>query len=137
MNVAATKRGSSVERSLARPSARANRVSRRHLAQTHSQNWYPFGTRTAPNGLAEHLRRRQPQSTPTNTITPWREGVSVVAGAGFEPRLVGSANLTHRALTANLEAGVLIEDPDLAGGLEEHVLNLMADGTLALEENPA
>lgn len=26
--------------------------------------------------------------------------------------LVGSANLTHRALTANLEAGVLIEDPD-------------------------
>jgi hypothetical protein len=32
---------------------------------------------------------------------------------------------------------VLIEDPDLAGGLEEHVLNLMADGTLALEENPA
>ena len=51
--------------------------------------------------------------------------------------LVGSANLTHRALTANLEAGVLIEDPDLAGGLEEHVLDLMADGTLALEENQA
>lgn len=51
--------------------------------------------------------------------------------------LVGSANLTHRALTANLEAGVLIEDPDLAGGLEKHVLDLMADGTLALEENQA
>jgi len=27
--------------------------------------------------------------------------------------LVGSVNLTHRALTANLGAGVLIEDPDL------------------------
>ena len=51
--------------------------------------------------------------------------------------LVGSANLTHRALTANLEAGVLIEDPDVAAGLEEHVLDLMAGGTLALEENHA
>jgi len=32
---------------------------------------------------------------------------------------------------------VLIEDPDLAAGLEQHVLDLMADGTLALEENQA
>jgi len=51
--------------------------------------------------------------------------------------LVGSANLTYRALTANLEAGVLIEDHDLAADLEAHVLNLMEDGTLALEESQA
>lgn len=42
--------------------------------------------------------------------------------------LVGSANLTHRALTANLEAGVLIEDPDVATQLEQHVRRLMSDG---------
>jgi len=45
--------------------------------------------------------------------------------------LVGSANLTQRALTANLEAGVLIEDHDLAGSLEGHVRGLMSAGTLA------
>jgi phosphatidylserine/phosphatidylglycerophosphate/cardiolipin synthase-like enzyme len=44
--------------------------------------------------------------------------------------LVGSANLTHRALTANLEAGVLIEDYDLAAELDDHVRHLIADGTL-------
>lgn len=45
--------------------------------------------------------------------------------------LVGSANLTRRALTANLEAGVLIADPRIAGALEKHVRALMASGTLA------
>ena len=45
--------------------------------------------------------------------------------------LVGSANLTHRALTANLEAGVLIEDPDVAAQLERHVRRLMRDEVLA------
>jgi len=35
--------------------------------------------------------------------------------------LVGSANLTHRALTANIEAGILIRDHDL----ERHVRALM------------
>ena len=44
--------------------------------------------------------------------------------------LVGSANLTARALTANLEAGVLVEDPDLAAELEAHVRRLMTRGTL-------
>lgn len=44
--------------------------------------------------------------------------------------LVGSANLTHRALTANLEAGVLVEDPELAGDFEAHVRRLIAAGTL-------
>ena len=50
--------------------------------------------------------------------------------------LVGSANLTHRALTANLEAGVLIEDPDLAAELEAHVRTLMARGTLVGADEP-
>ncbi len=44
--------------------------------------------------------------------------------------LVGSANLTKRALTANLEVGVLIGDPVVAGLLEEHVRGLMARGVL-------
>lgn len=44
--------------------------------------------------------------------------------------LVGSANLTHRALTANLEAGVLIEDPELAADFEAHVQRNMQAGTL-------
>ena len=39
--------------------------------------------------------------------------------------LIGSANLTHRALTANLEAVVLLRDPDVAASLEEHVRELM------------
>ena len=44
--------------------------------------------------------------------------------------LVGSANLTRRALSANLEAGVLIEDRDLAADLEAHVSSLIRAGTL-------
>ncbi len=49
--------------------------------------------------------------------------------------LVGSANLTHRALTANVEAGVLIEDHDLAAELETHVQNLIASGTLVTADD--
>jgi phosphatidylserine/phosphatidylglycerophosphate/cardiolipin synthase-like enzyme len=44
--------------------------------------------------------------------------------------LVGSANLTYRALHANLEAGVLVEDPELAGSIEQHVRMLMGNGVL-------
>lgn len=47
-----------------------------------------------------------------------------------ERALVGSANLTHRALTANLEAGVLVADPQVAEALEKHVRELMAAGEL-------
>ncbi len=46
--------------------------------------------------------------------------------------LVGSANLTDRALTANLEAGVLIEDAALAADLEGRIRGLMGAGTLRL-----
>jgi cardiolipin synthase C len=45
--------------------------------------------------------------------------------------LVGSANLTQRALTQNLEAGVLIEDAEVASALEVHLRRLMSAGTLA------
>ncbi|MEJ7787924.1 MAG: DISARM system phospholipase D-like protein DrmC [Solirubrobacteraceae bacterium] len=48
--------------------------------------------------------------------------------------LVGSANLTPRALTANLEAGVLIADHDLATELEAHVRRLIDGGTLISAE---
>ena len=44
--------------------------------------------------------------------------------------LISSANLTHRALTSNIEAGVLIGDPDLAEALERHILGLIDDGVL-------
>jgi len=44
--------------------------------------------------------------------------------------LISSANLTHRALTSNLEAGVLIGDPDLAETLEHHIRGLIDDGVL-------
>jgi phosphatidylserine/phosphatidylglycerophosphate/cardiolipin synthase-like enzyme len=44
--------------------------------------------------------------------------------------LVGSANLTRKALTANLEAGMLVNDPSVAGSLENHVRALIAAGTL-------
>lgn len=48
--------------------------------------------------------------------------------------LIGSANLTNRALTANLEAGVLIEDPDVAAALEQYVRRLMDHGALEQAE---
>jgi phosphatidylserine/phosphatidylglycerophosphate/cardiolipin synthase-like enzyme len=44
--------------------------------------------------------------------------------------LVGSANLTHKALTANIEAGVLVRDHALASDLEQHVRALMEYGIL-------
>jgi phosphatidylserine/phosphatidylglycerophosphate/cardiolipin synthase-like enzyme len=44
--------------------------------------------------------------------------------------LVGSANLTHRALSVNLEVGVLIEDRTVAAELEAHVDRLIGDGVL-------
>ncbi len=44
--------------------------------------------------------------------------------------LVGSANLTHRALAYNLELGVLVRDPAVAAAIEAHVLELMEGGVL-------
>jgi phosphatidylserine/phosphatidylglycerophosphate/cardiolipin synthase-like enzyme len=83
------------------------------------------------------------QSKPFGTVTGihrWRwPAEHRTAGAVLHAKLlvvdgrralVSSANLTHRALTANLEAGVLIEDHDVAAALEDHVRGLIADGTL-------
>lgn len=44
--------------------------------------------------------------------------------------LIGSANLTQRALHANLEAGLLVHDADVARELEAHVRGLITAGTL-------
>jgi phosphatidylserine/phosphatidylglycerophosphate/cardiolipin synthase-like enzyme len=50
--------------------------------------------------------------------------------------LVGSANLTHKALTANIEAGVFIRDQALAADLERHVRALMESGILVRSPAP-
>lgn len=50
--------------------------------------------------------------------------------------LIGSANLTNRALCDNLEAGLLVRDPDVAASLEEHVRALMRAGTFVRSEAP-
>jgi putative cardiolipin synthase len=44
--------------------------------------------------------------------------------------LISSANLTHRALTSNIEAGVLIADSAVAQALEHHIRTLIDDGVL-------
>jgi len=46
---------------------------------------------------------------------------------------VGSANLTRRALEANIEAGVLVRDAAVATALEHHIHTLIAAGTLRRE----
>lgn len=51
-----------------------------------------------------------------------------------ERALVGSANLTKRALTANLEVGVLVPDPAVATALEMHVIGLMDQGIFTIFE---
>jgi len=48
--------------------------------------------------------------------------------------LVGSANLTSKALAHNLEVGAVIDDPDLAWALEDHLRQLMATGVLQPSE---
>lgn len=50
--------------------------------------------------------------------------------------LIGSANLTDRALHANLEAGLLVHDPEVAAELEGHIRRLMGDGVLIRERTP-
>jgi len=50
--------------------------------------------------------------------------------------LIGSANLTKRALSDNLEAGLLVRDPDVASSLEGHVRGLMSAGILVRSDSP-
>lgn len=49
--------------------------------------------------------------------------------------LIGSANLTHRALEVNLEAGVLLHDAAVAADLEAHIRRMMAARILIRAEH--
>jgi phosphatidylserine/phosphatidylglycerophosphate/cardiolipin synthase-like enzyme len=85
-----------------------------------------------------------PNATPfgaVHGVTRWRWPANAreVSGAVLHAKmlivdgrraLVTSANLTPRALHANLEAGVLIEDPDVAAELERHIRRLMQTNVL-------
>lgn len=51
--------------------------------------------------------------------------------------LIGSANLTDKALAVNLELGVIIHDPDIVGGIVRHFRILMEPGSRTLEPLPA
>jgi phosphatidylserine/phosphatidylglycerophosphate/cardiolipin synthase-like enzyme len=47
--------------------------------------------------------------------------------------LVGSANLTRRALDANLELGLVVEDSRVARAIEDHVQRLTADRIIVVD----
>ena len=51
--------------------------------------------------------------------------------------LIGSANLTDKALAVNLELGVIIRDPDIVGGIVRHFRVLMEPSSGTLEPLPA
>lgn len=88
------------------------------------------GPQSKPFGAVTGARRWRWPSDKRNPGAVLHAKLLVVDG---RRALVGSANLTHRALTANLEAGVLIEDAELAAELEAHVRGLMSSGTLLPE----
>ena len=50
--------------------------------------------------------------------------------------LLGSANLTDKALAHNLEIGVLIRDPDVVRRIVRHFQSLMKPGAGPLEPVP-
>lgn len=87
------------------------------------------GSHATPFGSVPGIRRwRWPSDQRPESGAVLHAKLLVVDG---RQALVGSANLTQRALNANLEAGVLIADPDVAAGLERHVRVLMNAGVLA------
>ncbi len=75
-------------------------------------------------------------------ITRWRWPAEQREGGGVlhakllvidgQRALIGSANLTHQALRANLEVGLAVADPGVAAALESHIRGLMRSGVLAL-----
>ncbi len=85
------------------------------------------GAHSTPFGAVEGIRRWRWPADRRGAGALMHAKVLVVDG---RRALVGSANLTHRALTANLEAGVLVEDPDLASSIERHVRMLMTEEVL-------
>lgn len=81
------------------------------------------GPHATPFGAVDGIRRwRWPATRRPQSGAVLHAKLLVVDG---RRALVTSANLTPRALNANVEAGVLIEDPDVAQALEEHVRLLM------------
>jgi phosphatidylserine/phosphatidylglycerophosphate/cardiolipin synthase-like enzyme len=86
-----------------------------------------LGPHSRPFGAVEGVRRWRWPLDHRTTRAVLHAKLLVVDG---RRALVGSANLTHRALTANLEAGVLIEDHELAADLDAHVRSLISAGTL-------
>jgi phosphatidylserine/phosphatidylglycerophosphate/cardiolipin synthase-like enzyme len=86
------------------------------------------GNHATPFGTVDGIRRwRWPADQRHDTGAVLHAKLLVIDG---RRALVGSANLTHRALTANLEAGLLVEDPDVASSLEQHVRTLMRTDVL-------
>ena len=85
------------------------------------------GPHSTPFGAVEGIRRWRWPADRRGVGALMHAKVFVIDG---RRALVGSANLTHRALTANLEAGVLVEDPDLASSIERHIRMLMAEEVL-------
>jgi phosphatidylserine/phosphatidylglycerophosphate/cardiolipin synthase-like enzyme len=82
------------------------------------------GPHTTPFGAVAGIRRwRWPADQRPEAGAALHAKLLVVDG---RRALIGSANLTHRALDANLEAGLLVSDPDVAEELEGHVRTLMA-----------
>jgi len=81
----------------------------------------------APFGAVEGIRRwRWPADRRPATGAALHAKLLVV---DRRRALIGSANLTYRALHDNLEAGVLISDRAVASALDEHVRTLMRTGT--------
>ncbi|HWT94811.1 MAG TPA: DISARM system phospholipase D-like protein DrmC [Solirubrobacteraceae bacterium] len=85
------------------------------------------GPHSTPFGAVEGIRRWRWPADQRPAGAALHAKLLVVDGCRA---LLGSANLTHRALSANLEAGLLVRDPEVAGELESHVLGLMKAGAL-------
>ncbi len=56
-----------------------------------------------------------------------------VIAADERVALIGSANLTDKALAVNLELGVIIRDPEIVGRIVRHFRALMQPGAGVLE----
>jgi phosphatidylserine/phosphatidylglycerophosphate/cardiolipin synthase-like enzyme len=88
------------------------------------------GTQSVPFGSVAGITRWRWPSDQREFGALLHAKVLVVDG---RRALVGSAKLTHRALTANLEAGALVEDRTVAEQLERHVLRLVERGIVVRE----
>ena len=76
--------------------------------------------------------RRAAQRTDVVISGPGSDSASLIV-ADERIALVGSANLTDRALASNLELGVIIRDPDVALRIDRHFRSLMRSGSCILQ----